>query len=67
MNLAELTATREALRSSLARYEQINPCCNTCIHLIGENRCSKYDSQPPQDWIDGPVDCQHWHYDGIPF
>lgn len=67
MNLPELTAIREALKASLARYEQITPCCTTCEHLTGGQYCKQFDSHPPQQWLDGPVDCPRWTWDAIPF
>lgn len=66
MNLAELNATREALRKQLNEYNRILPSCNNCTHL-GAGLCQQFNAQPPVEWVKGPVECEHWDYDFIPF
>ena len=66
MNLLELKSTREALRKQLMEYDSITPSCRSCLKYEA-NRCSQYQAAPPDDWIKGPVDCEHWDYDFIPF
>lgn len=67
MNLHDLKATREALRKQLHCYDLITPACNNCEKLGSDKRCSHFAAPPPQDWLTGPVECEHWEYDGIPF
>lgn len=67
MNLIELTATREALRKTLREYDRITPACDNCIRLEPGNRCGEFNANPPPEWITGPVTCQKWHYDNVPF
>lgn len=66
MNLNELKATREALRTQLAHFDSIVPKCADCTHLMA-GRCEVFDSTPPDNWVRGPVECEQWHWDGIPF
>ncbi|MDV7401082.1 hypothetical protein RZS08_57220, partial [Arthrospira platensis SPKY1] len=61
MNLIELKATTQALRRQLDEYERIKPCCVTCLKYEA-GVCSQYQAAPPDDWIKGPVDCEHWDY-----
>lgn len=71
MNLAELNVVKGALRDALANYERIKPCCHSCTNYSGNldsGRCAKFDNaQPPKEWIRGPVECEQWTYDAIPF
>lgn len=66
MNLIELNATRQALRKQLYEYERITPSCNNCLRLEARV-CQQFNASPPDDWINGPVECEHWDYDFIPF
>ena len=66
MNLHELKATLDSLRRQLSFYELIKPSCSNCNHLQG-SLCAKFAAQPPQEWLTGPVECEHWDYDNIPF
>lgn len=66
MNLAQLQTTKTALRQSLHEYERITPACNTCENLQG-GQCTKFEAAPPPDWMKGPVTCEHWEYDNVPF
>ena len=66
MNLAELKATREALRKQLNEYDRITPACQNCLHL-GAGLCQQYNAAPPAHWLQGPVECEKWDYDFIPF
>lgn len=66
MNLIQLQTTRDALKQSLQSLERIKPCCHTCEHYQG-NRCDKFAAVPPPEWVAGPVECEQWSYDNIPF
>lgn len=67
MNLHDLKATREALRKQLHCYDLITPACNNCEKLGTDKRCNHFAAPPPPEWLTGPVECEHWEYDGIPF
>lgn len=67
MNLIELKATREALRKTLREYDRITPACDNCTRMESSNRCRHFNANPPPEWIAGPVNCQHWEYDNVPF
>ena len=69
MNLIQLTTTKEALRQSLQRYERITVCCHSCEHYgsYGSKMCAVHKATPPPEWIKGPVECDDWRYDEIPF
>ena len=66
MNLIRLTSTKEALRKYLHELESIKPSCCTCENLSG-SVCQKFQQQPPEEWKRGPVECEHWQHDEIPF
>lgn len=67
MNLATLTIQKSTLRRALHELEAIKITCNQCIHYHDE-RCAKFDAAPPDEWVErGPVECEHWTFDGIPF
>jgi hypothetical protein len=69
MNLIQLTTTREALRQSLQRYEQITVCCHSCEHYGNETarQCSIHKATPPPEWMKGPIECADWLFDQVPF
>ena len=68
MNLIELKATREALRKQLHEYDRITPSCDNCEHFSFQGKkCAKFNASPPAEWLKGPVNCQHWEYDSVPF
>ena len=67
MNLIELKSTREALRKSLHDLDRITPCCMSCVQFFDGTLCSKFNAEPPEEWKRGPVECEHWVHDGIPF
>ena len=67
MNLHELRVTRDALRKQLSLYEHIQPACNNCEKMSAHKKCSHFEAVPPAEWLVGPVECEHWRYDFIPF
>ena len=67
MNLAELTAIKMHLSKQLKELESIQITCLRCEHLKSGRRCDKFDAKPPDEWLNGPVDCEHWLWDAIPF
>ena len=67
MNLQELNAIKTHLKKQLKDIESIQVTCLHCEHLKHNNRCEKFDAKPPADWLHGPVDCEHWKWDCIPF
>ena len=62
---AQWTATRDALVSMLARYEQMAPGCRSCLFLDAGGWCAQFESKPPVGF-DGS-DCDAWAWDGVPF
>lgn len=66
MNLIQLQSTKEALKKSLHEYERITPACNTCENMRA-GQCTHFKATPPPEWVRGPVNCEHWEYDSIPF
>lgn len=66
MNMNQLVSTKTALLKSLHDLERINPKCNNCTNYAN-TRCAKFDASPPREWIAGPVECEHWDFDGVPF
>lgn len=69
MNLIELKATTQALRQSLQRYERIKVCCHTCERFgeVVPKQCAVHKATPPPEWISGPIECNDWSHDSIPF
>lgn len=69
MNLATLNATINALKTQLQTFENIRVCCHSC-ERYGEARahqCAVHQATPPPDWITGPIQCEHWVHDSVPF
>lgn len=56
----------ESLRKQLHDIEQTKPSCGNCEHLAGFV-CVKVNDTPPDNWLLGVVDCEHWKFDFIPF
>jgi hypothetical protein len=67
MNLVELNAIKTHLKKQLKDIESIQVTCLRCEHLKSGNRCNQFNAQPPAEWLHGPVDCEHWSWDSIPF
>lgn len=65
MNLQQLRATKTALKKQLLEMEIITEGCHSCTHY--SNYCNKFNAKPPDDWKIGPIDCEEWEYDNIPF
>lgn len=67
MNLATLTIQKSTLRRALHDLEAIKVTCNQCIYFH-DSICGKFDAAPPAEWVGrGPVECEFWEFDGIPF
>ena len=66
MNLSELEVTKTALRKQLHEYESITPSCTNCLKFY-DGECSKFEARPPDEWVKGPIECEHWDYDNVPF
>lgn len=66
VNIALLTVKREALRKELQRLDAITPSCSNCNHYLLE-MCKVYDQAPPSEWFRGPIDCESWEFDALPF
>lgn len=67
MNLATLNIQKATLTQALHELNAIKVICHNCTSYHGQ-LCAKYQATPPPDWISkGPVECEHWEYDGIPF
>ena len=66
MNFHELTASKEALKRSLRELEIIKVACYSCTQYK-HTKCQHYQAAPTEDWVKGPVECEHWIYDEIPF
>jgi hypothetical protein len=66
MNMFLLNGTREALRTELRRLDAIKPGCGNCTHYDLE-KCKVYEQTPPPEWFKGPVECEAWEFDSIPF
>jgi hypothetical protein len=65
MNLIELNAIKSHLAQQLADLEGIAVNCRSCTKYDGQ--CSQYQAEPPQDWLQGLVDCEYWIWDQLPF
>ena len=61
---AQWRATRAALVSMVARYDQMAPGCRTCLFLDAGGWCAKFEAVPPAGF-DGS-DCDTWAWDGVP-
>lgn len=67
MNLQELNAIKMHLKKQLKDLDAIQITCRRCEHLQSGNVCQKFDARPPDEWLHGPVDCEHWLWDAVPF
>ena len=65
MNLIELNAIKDHLAKQLTDLDAIKTNCTSCSRYDG--KCKEYQAEPPQDWLQGSVDCEHWNWDQIPF
>jgi hypothetical protein len=65
MNLIELNAIKSHLAQQLADLEGIAVNCRSCTKY--DVQCSQYQATPPEDWLHGSIDCEHWNWDQIPF
>lgn len=66
MNFLALTTTRETLRAELKRLDAIQVGCSNCKNYE-LNNCKVFGEMPPGDWFKGPVECESWEFDQIPF
>ena len=66
MNLATLNIQKATLKQALFELEAIKVNCLHCESYSGEI-CQQFKASPPPEWVNGPVDCEHWVFDGIPF
>ena len=60
------TEKKAALELALRAVDAERPCCKHCEHYTAKG-CAVYGSQPPAEWVDGPVDCADFLLDSIPF
>jgi hypothetical protein len=69
MNLVTLNATINALKQQLQVFENIRVCCHSCERFgeIVPQQCAVHQATPPTDWIKGPIECEHWSHDSVPF
>jgi hypothetical protein len=66
MNIIQLNSVKDALRSKLHELERITPACRTC-EKFQSGICQHFGQSPPPEWQLGPVECDQWVHDGIPF
>lgn len=66
MNLATLVLQKQTLKKALRDLENIKVSCHSCDKFIG-GQCLQFKAAPPSEWIEGPVDCEGWEFDNIPF
>ena len=66
MNLATLNIQKATLKQALFDLDAIKVHCNNCEQYSG-TVCKQFGATPPPEWVTGPVDCEHWTYDQIPF
>jgi hypothetical protein len=55
------------LKKQLKDLDAIRITCLRCEHLKAGRRCDKFDAKPPDEWLHGPIDCEHWLWDAVPF
>ena len=60
-------AERAALEQALKALDAKRPGCNTCEHYAPGKGCTVFGAQPPEEFRRGPVDCEHYVWDAIPF
>jgi len=65
MNLIELNAIKDHLAKQLTDLDAIKVNCTSCNKYDG--KCNQYQAKPPDDWMQGSVDCEHWIWDQLPF
>lgn len=66
MNQVELKVTITALKKLLSEHERITVCCQSCL-MYERRQCSHHQATPPPEWLHGPIQCEHWSFDSIPF
>ena len=66
MNLATLNVQKQTLQKALRDLERIKVNCHSCDRVTG-GTCSQFGAAPPPEWVTGPVDCDHWEFDNIPW
>lgn len=66
MTLHELNLTKAALNRQLTELNRIKPGCNSCTRYQG-GVCDHFNAAPPDSWVAGPIECEQWQFDGIPF
>ncbi len=66
MTLAEIAIRKEALQKALDELDLIKPSCTNCTKYA-HDKCAQFDENPPNSWKIGPVQCEHFCWDGIPF
>ena len=68
MTLLELKAMKSVLKRLQLEYERISPSCQNCDNYSSSKKnCSKFDAEPPPEWVSGAVPCDAWELDPIPF
>lgn len=66
MNLVELNAIKMHLKKQLAQINIIPVNCQSCTKFdLG--LCQEFKAPPPDDWVQGTVDCDSWVWDEVPF
>jgi hypothetical protein len=40
--------------------------CHSC-ERFSLGLCKEFKAPPPDDWMQGTVDCEFWSWDGVPF
>ena len=66
MNLIELNAIKGHLVKQLAQISAIPINCHSC-ERFSLGLCQEFKAPPPDDWVNGVVDCEFWVWDGVPF
>lgn len=67
MNLQELNISKKLVRQQMQQLENIKPSCMSCEHFSSGSKCGHFKAEPPPEWRNGPVECDAWNYDYIPF
>ena len=67
MTLLELKAMKSVLRRLQREYEILPSCQNCENYSSSEKKCTKFDAEPPPEWMSGAVPCDAWELDPIPF
>ena len=68
MNLATLNLQKQTLQKALRDLDNIKVNCHSCDRFTG-GQCGQFEAAPPPEWVKGPgpVACEHWEFDNIPF